>query len=64
MAPSFKSKIIEFKPENEIIEIIFHVSNYYHAKGGLWNYIEFGYSENIEETREAQTGFEFLCLEV
>ena len=62
MAPSFKSKIIEFKPENEIIEIIFQVSNYYHTKGGLWNYIEFGYSENIEETREAQTGFEFFMF--
>ena len=62
MKPSYKSKVIEFKPNTEIVEIIFHISNFHHSKGGLWNFIEFGFAETIENSRESQTGFEFFMF--
>ncbi|MBP7282270.1 MAG: SpoIIE family protein phosphatase [Leptospiraceae bacterium] len=62
MEPSYKPKVIEFKPEKEFVEIIFQISNFHHAKGGLWNFIEFGLAETIEDSRESQTGFEFFMF--
>lgn len=62
MSPAYNSKVIEFKPDKEIVEIVFQVSNFYHAKGGLWNFIEFGLAEHIEDSRESQTNFEFFMF--
>ncbi len=62
MSPAYNSKVIEFKPESEMVEIIFQVANFYHAKGGLWNFVEFGLAEHIEESRESQTNFEFFMF--
>lgn len=61
-SPAYNSKVLEFKPSNEYVEIVFHVSNFYHSKGGLWNFIEFGLAEHIEESRESQTNFEFFMF--
>ena len=60
--PAYNSKVIEFKPSSEFVEIVFQVSNFYHSKGGLWNFIEFGLAEHIEESRESQTNFEFFMF--
>jgi two-component system sensor histidine kinase ChiS len=62
MVPAYNSRVIEFKPKSESIEIIFQVSNFYHFKGGLWNFIEFGLARDIEESREDQTNFEFFMF--
>ncbi len=62
MIPAYKSRVVEFKPTSDIIEIIFQVSNFYHSKGGLWNAIEFGPAPLIEKFRESQVSFEFFMF--
>lgn len=60
--PSYKSGVIEFKPTSEFIEIVFQISNFFHSKGGLWNFIEFGIADSVKSSRESQTGFEFFMF--
>ena len=48
-SPAYNSKVLEFKPSNEYVEIVF-MFQILSFKRGLWNFIEFGLAEHIEES--------------
>lgn len=45
--PGYKPKIYIFHPDSEKIELIIHVSNYKHRRGGFWKSIRMGGSERL-----------------
>ncbi len=44
------------------IEIVLHVSNFHHIKGGLWESVRFGYFDEISRTRDANIGIEMFLF--
>ena len=62
MTPQYLSQTASFQPRNNTIEIILQVSNYYHRKGGVWKYIEFGEKNRIRNKRERQLAFDLFLL--
>ncbi|MCA1756652.1 MAG: sensor histidine kinase [Bacteroidales bacterium] len=52
--PGYKPAIIDYFPLNDTIEIIINVSNYHHRRGGFWQPMAVGLSEEMHNyiTRE------------
>ena len=60
--PGFHRGISEFKSGSKNTEIIFHVSNFHHRLGGLWDTIRLGPEEKIRKLRERSLAVDlFLC---
>lgn len=55
--PEYSPKVIVFKPGSEKLEIVIHVSNYDHRRGGFWKSIRFGESGKIQHQKEI---YEFI----
>ncbi len=49
--PAYKAGIEDFVPKSDTLELIIHLSNYHHRRGGLWQPFFIGLEENIRETR-------------
>lgn len=58
MKPQFLPKVVTFHPETDEIELIFHVSNFYDKKGGIWHNITFGLEKQVLSQREWRLIFE------
>ncbi|MBF0395662.1 MAG: response regulator [Desulfobacterales bacterium] len=52
MIPAYKPHVAELVSETDKLELILHISNYHHKKGGLWEAIQFGNSKDINKLRE------------
>ncbi len=48
-----KPLVIPFEGKSETLELIFHVSNFTHKKGGLWDSILLGEQSKLEAERES-----------
>ncbi len=44
------------------IDIVLHVSNFHHTKGGLWESIRFGYYDEISRARDVNIGIEMFLF--
>ncbi|MCP4137067.1 MAG: hypothetical protein GY754_39225 [bacterium] len=62
MVPAFSPGFSNITPEKNQLEIIFHVSNFHHKKGGAWNVCTVGTKKDIHKTRERRIYFDFLLL--
>ena len=45
--PGYMPQVIEFTPENSSFTLIFHVSNFTYARGGMWYAVNMGTPEQI-----------------
>ena len=52
MIPESASQVIGFNPAANEMEIILHVSNFHHRKGGAWQSIKLGREKDITALRE------------
>ncbi|MCT4604912.1 MAG: diguanylate cyclase [Marinisporobacter sp.] len=60
---SWSTKVRYFKTNNPEIEILVHVSNFSHIKGGMvWGNIEFGIQKNINDSRGQKIGVIFFVF--
>lgn len=50
--PQFHPKVVEFKPHSKQLEMIIHVSNFHHRKGGAWESILLGVKDDIWQKRQ------------
>jgi len=62
MKAAYRSKLVIVRPENGTIELLFHVSNFMYERGGLWNAIEFGTVDQMNQEREENLVIEFLLF--
>lgn len=51
--PEYMPQVVEFTPESESFIILFHVSNFTYARGGMWYAINMGTPEQIREMDQA-----------
>ncbi|MCB1169877.1 MAG: adenylate/guanylate cyclase domain-containing protein [Leptospiraceae bacterium] len=56
--PSYKTRIFELQESGTELEIVIHVANFDHRKGGLWESIRIGSQERIRQYREGRILFE------
>ena len=49
--PSSKSQIISIPIHGDVFDIVIHISNFYHKKGGVWDAITIGEKEVLQEKR-------------
>ncbi|MBF0119592.1 MAG: response regulator [Desulfobacterales bacterium] len=50
--PEYKPNVAEFISKENFIEIIIHISNFHHRKGGAWSPILLGNIKDIQNNRE------------
>jgi DNA-binding CsgD family transcriptional regulator len=62
MRPQYLNQNIYYLPESDTSEIVIHVSNYYHRRGGLWQDIQFGLKPDIETESTSRMMYEILLI--
>ena len=60
--PSQSPQIITFRPGTSQLEIIFHVSNYHHRRGGIWEMIQLGTEKNIRDIQERKLSIDLFLF--
>lgn len=60
--PYYKYDLIDLIPPADTLNLVIHVSNFNHIKGGLWSTIKFGERGNIIHSYIRQTGIDFLIM--
>lgn len=65
MTPEYKPQVITFQPRQKTLDIVFHISNFHHRDGGLWEHIDLGPAHQILNRQNRKAALEhFLagCL--
>jgi len=62
--PQWKPDIAFFTPDSPELDIVVHVSNFHHAKGGIWGHILLGSQQEIINFRELNLMRSFLLFGV
>ena len=60
--PQFRPEVVEFTPMTEQLEVVVWVSNFHHRKGGAWEPILLGLSEDIWHIRQRALNLNFLLF--
>jgi len=60
--PQFNPKVIDFQSNENQLEIILHVSNFHHRKGGAWEPIILGTEDRIRDVRETKVCYELFLF--
>ena len=60
--PGYRPGIAEFSPSSREVEIILHVSNFHHRKGGAWERIVIGTAAQMKRMRDRRAWFDFFLL--
>tara|TARA_B100001939_G_scaffold239196_1_gene206738 strand:+ start:259331 stop:261367 length:2037 start_codon:yes stop_codon:yes gene_type:complete len=56
--PSYKTRLYELQEKGPVLDIVIHVANFGHRKGGLWERIRIGPQSAIRQYREGRIVFE------
>ena len=60
--PQFNPKVIDFQITKNQLDLIIHVSNFHHRKGGAWEPIVLGTEEQIRRIRETELCYELFLF--
>lgn len=60
--PQYRSQIYDFEVNSDTLNVIFHVSNFHYRTGGLWESVELGTFEALQEKREKLLFFDLLLI--
>ncbi|WP_078429652.1 7TM diverse intracellular signaling domain-containing protein [Alkalihalobacterium alkalinitrilicum] len=60
--PAYLPQVVYFEPQEQEIDLVFHVANFHHSKGGLWRSIRLGEDKAITSLREKQLAFEMFLI--
>ena len=56
--PSYKTRLYELQEKGTVLDIVVHVANFGHRKGGLWERIRIGPQSVVRQYREGRIVFE------
>lgn len=62
MKPTYAPVIVAIPATQDELEIILHVSNYFHRKGGVWDSIQLGDEKSIRQLRFKALGLDFFLV--
>ena len=60
--PQQYPQIFDFAPETNKLEIIFHVSNFHHRRGGIWEIIKLGREKDMRYAQERRLSFDLFLV--
>jgi PAS domain S-box-containing protein len=60
--PKWYRQVAGFEPSTDQFEIVLHVSNFHHRKGGMWEVIELGRETDIRQSQEKRLGFDLFLF--
>jgi len=60
--PSFRPSVINLPVQGGNLELVFHVSNYHHRQGGLWERITLGAPDQLQEVREKRIAYNMILF--
>lgn len=60
--PGYKPGIFSFKPQGEILEIVIQIANFHHKKGGQWEPLILGTTDQISQYKDRQVFIELLSI--
>jgi len=60
--PSFRPSVITLPARGGDLELLFHVSNYHHRQGGLWDRITLGDPDQLQEVREKRIAYNMILF--
>lgn len=56
--PSYRTRLFELQEKGQVLDLVLHVANFGHRKGGLWERIRIGPQDKIRQYREGRIVFE------
>jgi serine phosphatase RsbU (regulator of sigma subunit) len=51
--PQYRSQIYDFEVNKDTLDLIFHITNFHYRSGGLWESVELGSWQKLQEKRES-----------
>ena len=60
--PKWCRQVVDFEPSADYLEIVLHVSNFHHKKGGVWEAIELGRDIDLRQSQEKRLGFDLFLF--
>lgn len=60
--PRYNPQLIHFNPENSSVELILHVSNFHHRKGGLWGAVSLGSTTTMRKKEARSRDQDFFII--
>jgi PAS domain S-box-containing protein len=60
--PWFYPEVMRINENADHLDILFHVSNFHHRRGGVWEAIQLGPEEQLRELRERRVGADFILF--
>ena len=60
--PKWCRQVAGLAPYTNSLEIVLHVSNFHHRKGGMWEVFELGRETDIRQSQEKRIGFDLFLF--
>jgi PAS domain S-box-containing protein len=60
--PGYFRHVVDFEPTAKRFDIILHVSNFHHRRGGVWEVIQLGKEKDIRQIQERRISFDFFLF--
>lgn len=60
--PRYLPRIVHVNPSESEIDLIFHVSNFHHKRGGAWEKITLGLEEELRADRQLKVSIDFFLF--
>jgi PAS domain S-box-containing protein len=60
--PGFFRHDVDFEPTANQLDIILHVSNFHHRRGGVWEVIQLGRKKDIRQIQDRKISFDFFLV--
>ncbi|UCG09062.1 MAG: PAS domain S-box protein, partial [Desulfobacterales bacterium] len=60
--PGFFRHVVDFESAANQLDIILHVSNFHHRRGGVWEVIQLGRERDIRQIQERRISFDFFLF--
>jgi PAS domain S-box-containing protein len=60
--PQQYPQIFDFAPKTNQMEIILHVSNFHHRRGGIWEVIQLGKESDMRKAQEKRLSFDLFLI--
>jgi PAS domain S-box-containing protein len=60
--PRYFPHVVDLIPEKNQVDLILHVSNFHHRRGGVWEVIKLGTEKQIREIRERRLTFDLFLF--
>ena len=60
--PKQYRQVVDFEVDTDKLEVILHVSNFHHRKGGVWEVIQLGREADIRQSQERSLGFDLFLF--